>query len=356
MPTGAQWLGGAIVIGAVLFSSLSWESLNLSPLNRQLSEGYPVNYSFRIRFNRSPTDTIELNVHELEIQLPNNLGMLRLRAQGENLTIRDSDKLTVVAENYGSIDEAKIAGGAMQNALMVALARIRVGADFGYRAPSSVITEYGLQHFEKNTGQRILNNVHGLMIFETNPPPKFALATAKMRRGVQSEKFIQALVDAVSYQVQISQRDLLAYSLFNASFFQPTADTRFLLLVMAIEALIEPSPRSPQALEHIESMIGQTKNSKLTRDEKNSILGSLSWLRAESISQSGKKLVIQRLGNKIYNGKPAGDFFSDCYQLRSRFVHGVLPIPTFEEIGAASGLLEVFVSDLLTTPIFGSSE
>jgi hypothetical protein len=122
---------------------------------------------------------------------------------------------------------------------------------------------------------------------------------------------------------------------------------------MAVEALIEPISRSDESLMHVESLIWKTKNATLPAREKNSILGALSWLRFESINQAGRRTASERLGNRIYIGKNAADFFTHCYQIRSNLVHGNLPIPTFDEIGGLAATLEVFVSELLTVPVLG---
>lgn len=75
---------------------------------------------------------------------------------------------------------------------MVALARVRVGADFGERAAKGFITNEGLKWLEQQHGQRMVNNVHGLMVYESDPPPRFALMNAKMTRGVSGESFLLA--------------------------------------------------------------------------------------------------------------------------------------------------------------------
>lgn len=310
-------------------------------------------FSFRIRFNRSPRDTIQLEENELIVTVPEKRISVALRARNDDFTIYNSDQLLLVGNGYDSEEEARVAGTQLQNALIVALARVRVGADFGHRAAKGMFTEHGLKWMEEQIGQRALNNIHGLMVFETIPKPKFVASDAQMTRGAHPDAFVSALKKAIALNPTMPERDLLAYTLFNASFFQPTSDSRFLLLVMAVEALIDPAPRSPNALTHVVSLIEQTKSASLAADERNSILGALSWLRRESINQSGRRLVTERLGAKVYDGRNAKDFFTYCYQLRSNLIHGNLPIPTFEEIGRVAASLEVFVSELLTTPVLG---
>ena len=145
-----------------------------------------------------------------------------------------------------------------------------------------------------------------------------------------------------------TEKETLALDLFNASFFQQTVDSRFVVLVMAIEALLDPRPRSAAAVTEVESMMKATLESQsLTPDEKKSLLGSLKWLKSESINQAGRRVAADRLGARRCTWtRKSPTFFSYCYSIRSRLVHGENPLPTQEEVGSAVGQLEVFVSDL----------
>lgn len=315
-----------------------------------------MDYSFRIRFNRSPTDTIQTEANELTLPTKNSKFSVVLRARQDDLKILDSDQLTVVGSGYESPKDAEAKGREVRKALTIALARIRVGADFGDRAPKGVFTEHGLKWVEQQISQRALNNVHGLMVFETFPKPRFVSSNARMTRGSKLESFLSAYATSLETLLAISQHEELSYTLFNASFFQPTDDSRFLLLVMAIEALIKPERRSDKSLTHVDSLIQQTMNSDLPAQEKNSMLGTLRWLRFESINQAGRRIVTERVGNRRYIEKTAADFFTHCYQIRSNVVHCNLPIPTLTEIGEVAATLEVFVSELLTIPAIGAPQ
>lgn len=312
-----------------------------------------MSYAFRIRFARSPTDTIETEASEWRVPISGTQPLF-LKAHQAGVPIRDSDQLVLLGEGYSCEAEALESGRQCEAALMVALARVRVGADFGARSAKGVVTRHGLAWFEEQFGQRALNDVHGLMVFPTEPKPKFASITATLTRGTSFEPFTKALLAAISARPTLTERDMLALALFNASFFQRSADSRFVLLVMAVEALIDPAPRSAEAREHVDGLITQTRSSSLSEAEKQSIIGALHWLRNESINSAGRRLASARSPGKFYQEKSPTDFFSHCYQLRSNLVHGNLPFPTFEEVGAAAATLEVFVSDLLTGPFLGN--
>lgn len=314
---------------------------------------FSADYSFRIRVDRSPTDTIEVAEPELSLVAAAETRRISLKNKTADEPLKEAQYFVLMGTGYPTEAEAKSAGEAYEAVLMVALAHVRVGADFGYRAAKGSFTSEGLKWLEQQHGQRMLNDVHGLMIYTAEPKPRFALSTAKMLRGASKDSFLEAFAAAEKAHPAIDVRARLAFSLFNASFFQPTADSRFLLLVMSIEALIDPAPRSAESQSHVKSLIAATKVAPIPPQERESMLGAIRWLQRESINQAGRRLVEVRLGARQYDGRSAPDFFTHVYQMRSNLVHGNLPYPTFEMVGAVAAPLEVFVSELLTGPIIG---
>lgn len=221
-------------------------------------------YSFRLRFLRSPTDTLQTEANEVVLAEESAPSSLRLHNPESGGTILQATQLVLTGDGYLSEEDAQRAGEKYQAALMVALARHRVGADFGLRTPKGFITDFGLAMFQQRPGQRMLNSVHGLMVYATEPKPKFVWANATPLRGVDLEKFRAVFAAAVEAKPGLSERETVAFSLFNASFFRQSADSRFLLLMMAIEALIELRPRSEAARAHVESLVVQTEAATLT--------------------------------------------------------------------------------------------
>jgi hypothetical protein len=90
----------------------------------------------------------------------------------------------------------------------------------------------------------------------------------------------------------------------------------------AVEALIEPGNVSEILQRTVDSFIKEVIKLKIDDEEKNSIQGSLSFLKKTSITKSGKLLVRSLLNdNKKYNDFPPEIFFNKAYNLRSEFVH-----------------------------------
>jgi hypothetical protein len=147
--------------------------------------------------------------------------------------------------------------------------------------------------------------------------------------------------------ISLPDRERTAFGLYSASFFAHSVDTRFLLLMTALETLVEPQPRSDAVIAHVNALIEQTRASGLAQAEIESLTRGLEGLRLESIGQAGRRLV-RRLGNRRYGEtETPTTFFTASYRLRSQLIHGAHPRPSFSEVSSRVSGLESMVSDLL---------
>jgi len=307
-------------------------------------------FSFRVRFNRSPEDTVNIDASKWEWNIGENTPSIILCDHKQEKPIKDSETWLLKSDGWSSEAEAYQAATKCIDALALTFVRLRIGADFGNRAPKSRFYPSGLAMLEAKIGQRVLNDVHGLMVYETEPTPRFAsFSIGGLLLATPQSQFEKIFSHALALNRVLTDRERLSLELFNASFFQKSNESRFLLLIIAIEALLEPSPRSSIAASYVEEIIAATdKSEQLSSDEKESLLGSLKWLRNESINKTGRKLAEDCLNVRRYMNKEAPSFFSYCYNLRSRLVHGTRPIPSQQEIGAVVSPLVMFVSDILS--------
>jgi hypothetical protein len=306
-------------------------------------------FSFRIRIHRSPENTINIDATRWEWNIGEKTPPLILCAQKKEEAIKDSETWVLKSDGWSSKEEACQAASKYIDALALTLVRMQIGADFGNRSPKSCFTHHGIAMLEAGSGRRVLNDVHGIMIYESEPPPLFASMGIKDLLGKPKEQFEKIFSHALKDNRILTERERLSLELFNASFFQKSNESRFILLVMAIEALLERPPRSSDAASHIESMILATDRSKqLSSEEKKSLLGSLKQLCYESINQTGRKLAEKCLRGRSYMSKEAPSFFTYCYRLRSQLTHGALDFPSQEELRSAVTPLAMFVSDILS--------
>jgi hypothetical protein len=95
---------------------------------------------------------------------------------------------------------------------------------------------------EERTGRRVLNDDHALIVFECDPPPSFVSTSAQAFVSVNGTRLEQAVEAALTLEVASPRAHSLSFDLYSASAFQPSTDARFILLVMAVETLLDPQP------------------------------------------------------------------------------------------------------------------
>lgn len=271
---------------------------------------------------------------------------------GPEIPLSESKRFIVRSDGYTAEEEAWASAGKYRDVLIRAFSRLRIAADFGDRAAKGGFYEAGLRMLEEQGSRhRVLNDVHGIMVFPTEPRPAFvSMSGAGIRTPAKGDRLVQAVSDLLGSEWGISDRERLAYDLFSSSFSASSADARFLDLMMAVETLLDPKPRSEPVLEHVNRLIAATcEAAGLPDSEKSSIRGTLAWLRVQSIGQAGRELATSLAENRYQNMTPS-EFFSACYNVRSKLVHGAHPRPSRMEVGTLAASLELFVSDLLAGP------
>jgi len=300
--------------------------------------------SFRIRFNLP--DSLRVNSDKSELLLSNPKSKYRvvLKCQRDK-TILESSKLRIVAEGFDTEQDAEDAALRWRDITEAVMAHEYFGVDFGDTASSKgVLTTAGIEMLEKEYNRRVLNDVHGTMVFETKPDPLFFETTASAVKQLSSERMLQVYMAAQDVDFEVSDEERIAYDLFASSYLYLKPDARFLTLMMAIETLAVRQPREQRTVTHLELLITQTKQAELS--DTDSLVHALSDMKNESIGKSCRALGLQ-LGDRLYAGMKPDKFIGHCYTLRSQLVHGTSPRPDNQTINSVVADLERFVGDLL---------
>ncbi|MBA3425952.1 MAG: hypothetical protein H0U04_15735 [Rubrobacter sp.] len=308
------------------------------------------NYHFRVRFQLPHNRVLDSEEQSLDLHSPTGRGTCVIAAvSGESF--RESQWLLIKdgGEGFSTEDEAAQAGRHVKNAVMWWGAKERVGIDVGNDATDAIVTQTCIDRYREEQGIRLLNELHGLQVYEEDPklPTKFVWSSveAKLRKGV--EVFEQSFHEAFDLGLEFTERETLAFELYGLSHFESAERARFLTLINAIESISESEARSSEAVRHVEKLIELTRDSGLSKSEIDSLIGSLGWLRQESISKSGRDLVDRVLDGKKYGGKVAKDFFQHCYGIRSDIVHRGKPSDEKINLRTLVDQLDQLVADLL---------
>lgn len=304
-----------------------------------------MSFSFRLRFKisdrvRLPFDGSEILVYDEEPI------KIKLRAHHSKKSIKESSQLVLWGKGYQSAEIAQIAGENARDQLITAFSMFRFPANFGDRTPKGHISDYGLKMLQERSGKNILNDVHGLQVYETKINPVFSTFTAKGVVNKSKKSVLKAFRTAFSSNSNVDERKRLAFELFSASFFTNYVDARFMLLMMSLETLIEQKEKNEEERILIDQLIAKISASGIKN--KDSIISGLTNLKKESIGAAGRRMA-EKLSENYMDMSPS-KFFNHCYELRSKLVHGHIPRPSFEEVGKVSAQLEVFVSNLILIP------
>lgn len=287
-------------------------------------------------------------VEEMAIDAPGESVALRA---GAGVVLEEAEYASVVGRDYLSEADARAAGQRWRALLERAFARTRIGADFGDRtSPQYASAEWLEQCRREFKVERVLLDQPGLMVFDQDPWPLFIRFNADAFVGHPTPRVVKAIEAAEHLDLTLSEQERSAFDLYSASMFVSTnRDARFLMLMMALETIIEQRPKSAPSVAHVEALIALTCDAELPRDEAKSLIGSLQHMRHESISAAGRR-VVEQLGERAYGVPPVSpkQFFTRCYKLRSDLVHGAHPRPSHTAVDMQTSGLETMVGDLLS--------
>ena len=312
-----------------------------------------MSYSFRFTFPKSliSSDVVIEDKESKQILLTETPYSVTLFSHKQDASISDSDLLVVQGKGYNSATVAETEGHRIKDALMLTFVKHRIGVDFSLK--NGLIEKEKLKVLEDSIGKKAFYQWDGyVLVFEDEHKVPFVYVNVNARAAVLSDMFVKTFTASLSLSPSLSKREQFAYRVFNIALFQPDSIARFLNLIMVVESLSDYAPRSEEAVAHVDMMIESTKNCRaLKKEDSDSMVGALHWLKQESIRQAGKRLVAERLENRIYADMSAIKYFSKCYDLRSKLVHG--GTSDSEKFNKLATHLPHFVSDLLTIPVLG---
>jgi hypothetical protein len=289
---------------------------------------------------------------------------------GVDVTMKPSDgaatlsaarRIVVVGRAFDDEDAAIYAGQRWRGWVEAAFSALRVAVDFGDRAGKGFVTNIGLEMASDALEGHppTLNDEHGLMVYNDEPTPIFFHSgPATATRAPEGPAVVRTVREAMQRNIERTEEEHVAYDLFSASFNTAgVVDARFVMLMMAVEAILVQEDRSPDAIALVEQLRATVEASSLPQGEKDSLLAGMAYLHQESISKSGRRLA-KKLGDRRYmwgydpEEKPV-EFFQECYTMRSGLVHGEGDRPTYRQVGERGVNLENFVADVLSLGLDG---
>ena len=188
---------------------------------------------------------------------------------------------------------------------------------------SSWVGKSFLEEIKQQSGRNVEDDFIGAKIVPSGS--LFIGSSPPTLHGKSSFKTFEELLNKyIGLKYQNTENLLRASEIYNSATYLNIVNSSalFILLMSAIEALIDQEKVSKRLQNSVNSYIKRIDELKIDREEKASMVGSLGLLKKMSIKRSGKLLVDYLLdNNKKYNDFLPSTFFSKAYDLRSNFVH-----------------------------------
>lgn len=291
-------------------------------------------YLFRLKFYLNG-DTFDSEEAILELFSSNKDILYTLESDKTDLPLKESRDFIIKGVGFSTEEAALEAGEDAETALLIYGLKNKLG-----------VSQINIEILEQRENIRVVASGVGR-----------ASATTNVSRQVNPfiESFQQCIALEFGYRLK-SGIDLYNTSHLQSSILGSSIYAKFLTLLIVIETQIEEmevqkdNNDNEKALEHVKSLIKQTNKSDLNSYWKGNFTSKLGELKRESITSAGKRLMEEHLEHRQYNGKPAKDFFNECYGIRSDIVHG-REQPAIEDLAKIIKELDKMVSDFLTSCI-----
>ena len=304
-------------------------------------------YDFRLRFNFPEAYRIDSDVEEIEL-LVSPLGeRVRMRSGAIGTPIKDHVHVAVLGGPFASKDQARRAAEKTKRALLYWAIEQRLGVDFGDGKQRSSVTKTGLAMLQKQYGYPVRNDIQGIDVYEHVEKLRFAKVHVEPKLSKHPSELIDTFQREYLHTRHLTEKQVLASEIYAGSFFDVSPRSRFITLVTAVEALLEPLKRSDKVEALVEELKATTQKSKIDEPTRESMIGSLERLRHQSIRQAGRTLADRLIPNEFFDGQSSADFFSRCYNLRSQVLHRGAIEDGLVDIWHLANVMESFVARLL---------
>jgi hypothetical protein len=271
----------------------------------------PMPFEYRFRFHLLPEDRI--TSAEPRLQLPGTGGHLRLQGWTRDAPIDQSPRVVLVGGSFKTLEAAREDGQRARRAVLLWALQRRLAVDLGDGRRRGGLTQAGAEHFAKQLGGPVRDQLHGLDVYEQFENQRFLGVEVNPGLRIGAKATIESIASWYDVNLALTEKQDLAAELYCSAHFDAPFRSRFLTLMTALEALLDHRPRSDKVRTVVAALEAAVEVSQLDRGEKHSLFGSLKWLHQESIGQAGRRVAATLLPTGTYAGLDAAKYFRKCY-------------------------------------------
>lgn len=253
-----------------------------------------------------------------------------LSAGSEGESISEADTLIIGGREYSSFESAILAGRRWRQIMAVYFARVGFSVDLGDDR-EELCTPREVDRIDSRTQPGFTDETIiywdriGLYVLPIDPSAIFYYGQAYGQKWIMTGQAKRPLQAIARHNQNLWSDELkLAYELFHASLADANPETKFILAVTSIEALIPRQERIPEIVTVLNSLIDvvNRRRDEYGRETANSVKQLLHSDKSKSIRSIGLRLA-DRLSD-TYDGLPPRAYFDHIYKIRSELAHGEL--------------------------------
>ncbi len=308
-------------------------------------------FLFQLTFLVEGGTLVDDDSESIEIDFPGSLGTVELGVRHAE-SLSEASWFVFTGRGYETEEDAYQAGERARELVHFLQVEREVDIDLGDDEATGRLGDFVKERIKESSEEavEVYDSVHGLAVYPEDPRPIISSGNVEFTVQEHWDRTVQELLpDLHESELSLDERSSLACSLYGSAQSANSPRANFLFLVTAIESLLEPEERSEEAVSLVDEFIEKVKSSCLDQSERDSLIGSLRWLRQNSITRTREQLVEKHLGKAEYDGMEAPDFFRKCYDIRSDLLHEGEPEDESIDVFQLANSLDEMVSDLLTS-------
>jgi hypothetical protein len=249
----------------------------------------------------------------IQLMIPEIANVIKIEGEAGGDLERE-EWLVAMSTGYSTEEDAGQCGETFRNALLLAGALTRLGVDCGFDKQTQFYSREILDGIRKSTGITPRVSFHGLDVYEDDSVSHIGIRMVG-NSLIDPLQLQRSLSNYAQIEATLSERQKIAASLINDSFFIPDASAAFVVRITAVEALCEQKEMSKEQKSLIENLVGQIERSDASPDDQFVVRRALENLKAQGVRNAYMTKIRSLLG------RAEAKEFDVLYGLRGNFVH-----------------------------------
>lgn len=279
-------------------------------------------FKFRLVFFHSKPGFFRIEEESVDYPLDENLTIQLTPRDSSNL--KDASQYHIECGEFLSYEEARHCGEKLRTHLKLLNCMFDLGLSIpSFDGTSGSFSEEIKDEVRKNGGE-LLDPIVGLHVYPDDGRHFESIPSGKINVFPSDPYYVlKGLKDSWGNIFEMNEHTAEVLEILNLSVREGSPKVKFLATYLAMEQIIERKMRSENAQTLIDNFIRLTKDSALSKAEKESLAGSLGYLKEQSFSSAFVSFVKCIESPKEINGMPIKKFVSRCIKLRNQIAHNV---------------------------------